>query len=67
MAEVLKHGSEWYANNKFAVCDKCQCEFIYNLREIKQNHKRVDSEYKPVGKPYILCPECGYKIKIENQ
>lgn len=55
MIEILKHGKKKY----HFVCEKCGCEFCSNGDEI------VSTRSIPVIR-YILCPECGNKINIEN-
>ena len=60
MKEVLKHGTTWERRNRLMVCPHCKCEFVFDIIE------DVDIEYdgfKPIGKRYLSCPECGYHIE----
>ena len=58
--EIIKHGNK-YRNQ---ICDRCGCEFIFCLDEIKTEQSEIFHYY--FVEDYIKCPECDYKIILDN-
>lgn len=56
MIKIINHGDMRY---RF-VCTNCNCEFSSNGDEIER-------EKQPNGKMWIVCPECDYKIRLEEE
>lgn len=61
--QVLKHGKYY----RIATCRKCDCEFQFNKKEIK-NYFRIDDAFGYyIDYDYIECPECGEQIILEER
>ena len=59
--KVIKHGTV----NRIKVCGNCQCEFEYDNNDIQIEIPL--SSTAAVSYRYVLCPDCGAKIYIDQQ
>jgi len=60
--EILKHGNT-VINGK---CPKCECEFLYQKRDIEYSYDRINAYESKLEYTYIICPECGKIIIIDD-
>lgn len=60
--EILKHGNT-VINGK---CPKCECEFLYQKKDIEYSYDRINAYESELEYTYIICPECGKIIIIDD-
>lgn len=59
--KIIKHGTV----NRVNVCGNCQCEFEYDNNDIRVETPLYSTAVESYR--YVLCPDCGAKIYIDQQ
>lgn len=59
MKKVLKHGKMYY----FKVCERCNCEFIYQEGDISYMRTKDDNTYANK----VTCPDCTFLNFADKQ
>lgn len=58
MIKIVKKGKlpKTYKALFRAKCDKCNCEFEFEMEDFTKIERRIDGYY------FIACPCCGYEV-----
>lgn len=61
--KIIKEGKL----EKKVKCSYCECEFEYDVEDIKEDHVHSFDCIAAISKGkqrFVRCPECGNKIKV---
>ena len=62
--KILKHGKKPFPRN--CTCNECQCEFTYELEDLKTENDICLTSYPAQYRRYVVCPECGKRIYVDT-
>lgn len=62
--KVIKHGKKPFPRN--CTCPECQCEFTYELEDLKTDYDICYMSYPVQYRRYVICPDCGKRIFVDT-
>ena len=63
--EIIKHGKT-YEVPQVKACPDCECEFSYVRGDLIENWVRKNAYDSDLTYTYIICPECGKTVIIND-
>lgn len=59
---IIKHGDTM----KHGKCLKCNCEFLYQHKDVKYYYNRIYAYESELEFTYVNCPECDSIVTVEE-